>query len=75
MKFYCDKARHLVCVPYSVANLHQMAEFLGIRRCWFHPSKSGEHYDIPASRIAEISQKCINVDSRAILRICRGEAP
>lgn len=25
LEFVCDRKRHLVCVPYSVANLHQMA--------------------------------------------------
>jgi len=25
LKYYCDKQRHLVCVPYSKENLHQMA--------------------------------------------------
>lgn len=39
--------RHLVCVPYSVENLHAMADALGIKRCWFHADASYPHYDIP----------------------------
>ena len=35
LTYYCDSMRHLVCVPYSTANLHRMAEELGIKRCWF----------------------------------------
>jgi len=36
MKSYFDKHRHLVCLPYSIANLHAAAAALGIKRCWFH---------------------------------------
>ena len=36
MQYYCDNARHLVCVPYSVENLHKMAAALDIKRCWYH---------------------------------------
>lgn len=35
LTYYVDVMRHLVCVPYSVPNLHRMAEDLGIKRCWF----------------------------------------
>lgn len=68
MKFVCDNARHLVCVPYTIDGLHAMARELGIKRCWFHRN----HYDIPARRIAEITAKCEVVDSRTIVRIIRG---
>ena len=47
LKFYCDRSRHLVCVPYSIEGLHAMALELGIARCWFHE----DHYDIPKKRI------------------------
>ena len=65
MKFYCDNKRHLVCVPYSIENLHKMAEKLGIKRCWFHKN----HYDIPKRRIDEIQNKCNIVSSKEILKI------
>ena len=26
MRYFCDNARHLVCEPYSIENLHRMAE-------------------------------------------------
>ena len=26
MKYLCDNARHLICEPYSIENLHKMAE-------------------------------------------------
>lgn len=69
LKFYCDRSRHLVCVPYSIEGLHAMALELGIARCWFHK----DHYDIPKKRIVEIMSKCEIVSSKDIVRIIRGE--
>ncbi len=68
MKFVCDKSRHLVCIPYSVENLHKMAVELNINRCWFHKN----HYDIPKQRIKEIMTKCEVVSSKKIIEIIRG---
>lgn len=73
LTYYYDNARHLVCVPYSIENLHIMAEDLGIKRCWFHVNASYLHYDIPKKRIAEISAKCNIVSSKEILRIVKGK--
>lgn len=70
--YYCDKQRHLVCVPYSVEGLHEMAADLGIKRCWFHASKDHYHYDIPKRRIAEIEAKCVLITPREILAIMKG---
>ncbi len=71
LKFYCDNSRHLVCVPYSVENLHKMAEELGLNKCWFHAGDK-PHYDIPKKRVAEIQAKCTVVTSREILSIITG---
>lgn len=73
MIYYCDKARHLVCIPFSVENLHAMAKDLSIKRCWFHNGASYPHYDIPKLRISEIMAKCLVVDSRTILKIVKGK--
>ena len=70
VRYFCDDARHLVCVPYSVENLHLMAQDLGIRRCWFHAAVY-KHYDIPKRRIAEIAAKCTVVTTREILQIIK----
>ena len=70
MKYYCDNNRHLVCIPYSIENLHKMAEELGIPRCWFHKN----HYDIPKKRIAEIKNNCIFVSSKEIVRIIKNDS-
>lgn len=73
MKFYCDDGRHLVCVPYSIENLHKMAEELNIKKCWFHRGSKYPHYDIPKRRIQEIQSKCEVVDSKTILKIIKGQ--
>lgn len=69
MKYYCDNQRHLVCIPYSIENLHKMADVLNINKCWFHKN----HYDIPKRRIKEIQNKCIIVSSRDIVKIIKEE--
>jgi hypothetical protein len=68
MIYHCDEKRHLVCVPFSVDNLHKMAYDLGIKRCWYHSGKL-KHYDIPKRRIKEIQDKCIIVTSKKIVEI------
>lgn len=72
MKIFADRARHIVCQPYSIENLHLMAEQLNIKRCWFHNS-SYAHYDIPKTRQKEIlSRPDVKViSSKEILRICK----
>ena len=71
--YFCDNKRHLVCLPYSIPNLHRMAKELGIPRWWFHKGKDGKsHYDIPKRRIEEITKKCEVISSKDILRIIKG---
>ena len=67
MTYLCDKRRHLICSPYSIDNLHKMAEELGIKRAWFHK----DHYDIPKKRVEEIQKRCTIVTTREIVRIAR----
>lgn len=74
MTYYCDNSRHLVCKPYSVEGFHLMANDLNIKKCWFHNSKSGAHYDIPKKRVQEIQSKCIVVSTKEIWRIIHGLA-
>ena len=70
LTFYCDKGRHLVCKPYSIENLHKMADILDIKRCWFHGGRH-PHYDIPKRRIEEITKKCELVSGETILSIIK----
>lgn len=76
LEFICDTARHLVCRPYNVKNLHKMAEALGIKRHWFHRGFN-PHYDIPKKMISEVTAKCTVVSTREIIEIilAPGEQP
>lgn len=73
LTYVCDGLRHLVCVPYSVENLHRMARELGLGRHWFHSSLRHPHYDIPVRRRVEIEKKCRRVRGRDILLIMAGD--
>lgn len=68
LEYVCDAYRHLVCRPYTVENLHQMARELGIHRGWFHAGRH-PHYDIPKRRVREIMARCQVVSSRDLLAI------
>jgi len=68
--YYYDRMRHLICVPYSIENLHTMADDLGIGRHWFHGGKY-PHYDIPKRRIEEIAAKVVLIAPRALLMIIK----
>lgn len=70
IEYFCDNKRHLVCKPFSIENLHKMADDLNINRCWFHNAKH-PHYDIPKKRVIEISSKCTVVSQRDILSIIK----
>lgn len=67
LTYYCDNSRHLVCKPYSIDNLHSMAEDLNIKKCWFH----NNHYDIPLRRIDEIKSLVSVVSSKEIVNIIK----
>lgn len=73
MPYYCDTYRHLVCIPYSQADLHEMARDLDIKRCWFRRGSRMKfaHYDIPKLRYDEIAAKCNVVTNRDILNIVK----
>jgi len=67
MKYFTDGKRHLVCVPYSIENLHEMAKQLGLKRCWFHKN----HYDLPKRRQKELEALCEIVSSKTIIDIIK----
>ncbi|HEY4112880.1 MAG TPA: DUF4031 domain-containing protein [Rhizomicrobium sp.] len=72
VRYLCDRKRHLICEPYSVAGLHAMALALRIPRSWFHRGRH-PHYDIPKTRIDEIAARCEVVSPREIVRIIQGK--
>ena len=71
MEYYCDTKRHLICVPYSVDNLHEMAKYLNIGGHWYHGGKF-PHYDIPMKRKNEIEDVANVITTRELLEIIRG---
>ena len=66
-----DHLRHLVSWPYSTANLHALAEALGIGR-HFYSVRPHPHYDIPARRVQEIGEKTLRVRPRDVIRVING---
>lgn len=73
LTYYCDRKRHLVCTPFSIENLHRMADDLKIGRHFFEYSDHGclPHYDIPAQRIQEITSRCVVVTRFEIVKIIK----
>lgn len=74
MRFFSDNQRHLICYPYSVEGLHEMARQLSIPRRWFHGGRLA-HYDIPVKRMATIGELTEVVSPRVILSIIKGGKP
>jgi ribose transport system substrate-binding protein len=74
LRYLCDRSRHIVCVPYSIENLHAMARDLRLSRGWFHDGR-WPHYDMPANRIEELTARCEVVSARAILNVIRTGLP
>lgn len=68
MTYYYDRMRHLVCVPYSVENLHVMAAKIGIKRHWYHGGHR-PHYDIPKTMMGNIDQYATQITPKSLLRI------
>lgn len=70
--YICDNKRHLICLPYSVENLHRMADELNLGKQWFHKGKRNKpHYDIPKKRIEEITSLCDVASSKEIVNIIK----
>lgn len=72
VRYLYDKIRHLVCVPYSVANLHAMANELRIGRHWYDP-KPYPHYDVPKRMMQSIGSRATLVRPREVLAIVKGQ--
>lgn len=72
MQYFYDTMRHLVCVPYSIDNLHVMAKDLGIGKHWFDPSPY-PHYDIPKRMMEAINRRAKQVRPREVLAIVKNK--
>lgn len=62
-----DGRRHLICLPYSVQNLHYMGAQLSLGKHWYHASRG--HYDIPVTRRNELEKLCLKVPPKTIARV------
>ncbi len=76
--YLCDNKRHLICVPYSIENLHRMALDLNISRAFYHyrnrkikTIKPKPHYDIPFRRMNVIMDRCQIVEDIEIWKIIK----
>jgi hypothetical protein len=75
---YVDRARHrlgrMICchmVADTAAELHAMAELLGMRRAWFQPL-SFPHYDISLTRRrVALRLGAVEIDRRQLARFMR----
>jgi Protein of unknown function (DUF4031) len=43
---YSARWSHLFSDVNDLGELHQFAQSIGLRRCWFQDKKSGPHYDV-----------------------------
>ena len=74
MRYITDGKRHLICIPYSIKNLHLMARNLAIGKWWYH--KGGKknnypHYDIPKKDQKAIESLCDIVSPKELLTIIK----
>lgn len=69
LEYITDGKRHLICRPYSIQNMHHMAQALGIKRCWFHSKPGRSHYDIPVLQVDRVQRVCTVVTSRELIGI------
>jgi len=56
----------------DLAELHEMAARIGMKRDWFQPSKAAPHYDLTASRrVMAVQFGAVEVGRRDASRIWR----
>jgi hypothetical protein len=80
MKIYCCNDRtkvytdgiHMMCQ--HIGSLHIMADFIGLKRCWFDANPKHPHYDYPKTKRQYYLTKAINlgaimVTSKELVRI------
>ena len=67
---YTDKI-HLVAD--SLKELHEFAESIGLKRCWFHGLRKGHpHYDLHGDILSKVLEADVwEISSRKILKISK----
>ncbi|WP_432263374.1 DUF4031 domain-containing protein [Cupriavidus sp. TMH.W2] len=57
----------------TLAELHQFAESIGVKRCWYHRGARHPHYDITTDqREHAIQAGALSIGSRELLVIAKG---
>ncbi len=64
-----DRHGWLVCVPYSLEELHKMAWDFGLGRDCFR----SDHYHVPRSQMVRIKRHCYEVPARVTYLVAREE--
>lgn len=63
---------HMFSDDPTAADLHQLAQAIGLRRAWFQADHDGGHYDLtPGRRAKAIAAGAIPVDRHEAVRIWR----
>lgn len=52
----------------TLAELHEMAERIGLKRAWFQDKRSGKHYDLtPGKRAAAVASGAVELDDKGFI--------
>lgn len=65
--YITDGVGNVICLPYSVENLHKMADDLGIAKRWY---RNG-HYNVPKEIADGLEEKCDKVTTTTLFRTVR----
>ncbi len=58
----------------SLQELHEFAESMGIKRCWFDSNRRHPHYDLTGERLERVLEVLAPVSSKEMLRKVNGKA-
>lgn len=65
--YLTDGRKNIICLPYSIENLHQMAKELGMNEKYFNK----DHYVVPDHMVDEIEDKCGKVSTQTLFLTAR----
>lgn len=65
--YITDGVGNVICLPYSVENLHKMADDLGIKKTWYRDG----HYKVPKEIAEDLEEKCDKVTTTTLFRTVR----
>lgn len=71
----CDRHGRLVCVPFSIENLHRVARRLHVKKQWFSGPRRFPHYRVPISLMIEVRVRCEVASTRRVVEIIRSTYP